>query len=432
MIDYDPDQLLYEIKVLKKKVAIFGFSTEGLILYEVLKKKNIPVEYFIDEKKSIIDFNIKKIKIYSLSDLDDQDKNIIIFLGTKYVNSVFEKLKNFNFNHIYDDYKIFKLINDYKDINIPEFNFKIDKEKIYRNIKLYELNSLRENKLRLANKNKINQLVKFQEKLLINNVDIVVTERCSMKCLHCSNMMQYYEKPKNSSFSLLLNSIKKLMSAADKISELRVIGGEPFMNKDISKIINFLLSFNNFDVIIVYTNANIIPKGDNLICLKNPKVKIHITDYSSTGAVNIKKFIPEKLNQFVNVMKENKINFSIEKVINWLDMGMDKLEKYDENPSQLQKKFIECCGNDIFTLLEGKLYKCPVSAHGDNLNFFSSNKDFINFNDDSLNPNNLKDKLKIFYNNDKYVKACSYCKGRSYDNKEIPAGEQTKEVIKYL
>ena len=39
MIDYDPDQLLYEIKVLKIKVAIFGFSTEGLILYEVIKKK---------------------------------------------------------------------------------------------------------------------------------------------------------------------------------------------------------------------------------------------------------------------------------------------------------------------------------------------------------------------------------------------------------
>ena len=53
MIDYDPDLLLFEIKKLNKEIAIFGFSTEGIILYEVLRKNGIKVSYFIDEKRLI-------------------------------------------------------------------------------------------------------------------------------------------------------------------------------------------------------------------------------------------------------------------------------------------------------------------------------------------------------------------------------------------
>ena len=82
-------------------------------------------------------------------------------------------------------------------------------------------------------------------------------------------------------------------------------------------------------------------------------------------------------------------------------------------------------------MLGGKLYKCPVSAHGDNLNFFSSKQDYVDLNDEKMSHRILKNEISNLYNSDNYVKACSYCKGRSYDNKEIPAGAQTKEVIKY-
>ena len=29
-------------------------------------------------------------------------------------------------------------------------------------------------------------------------MDVVITERCSLKCKDCANLMQYYEKPQNS------------------------------------------------------------------------------------------------------------------------------------------------------------------------------------------------------------------------------------------
>ena len=36
--------------------------------------------------------------------------------------------------------------------------------------------------------------------LNLNSLDIVLTEKCSLKCKHCSNLMQYYEKPIDNEF----------------------------------------------------------------------------------------------------------------------------------------------------------------------------------------------------------------------------------------
>ena len=36
------------------------------------------------------------------------------------------------------------------------------------------------------------------KELDIKYIDIVITEACSMKCVSCSNLMQYYLKPRNS------------------------------------------------------------------------------------------------------------------------------------------------------------------------------------------------------------------------------------------
>ena len=42
---------------------------------------------------------------------------------------------------------------------------------------------------------------------------------------------------------------------------------------------------------------------------------------------------------------------------------------------------------------------------------------------------NLKEKLIDFYHNNKYVTACSYCKGRGYGEGEVGAAIQTKKAL---
>ena len=100
-------------------------------------------------------------------------------------------------------------------------------------------------------------------------VDITVTEACSMKCESCSNLMQYYLTPRNSDTDLLFKSIDKLMKVTDSLYEFRVVGGEPFVNKQIGKVINKLLTYKTIKEIVIYTNATIIPKGENIKTIVN-------------------------------------------------------------------------------------------------------------------------------------------------------------------
>ena len=70
----------------------------------------------------------------------------------------------------------------------------------------------------------------------MNHIDVVITEQCSMKCRDCANLMQFYSRPKNSDTNLLFKSMDRLMECVDHLNEFRVIGGDPFMNKEIYKI----------------------------------------------------------------------------------------------------------------------------------------------------------------------------------------------------
>jgi organic radical activating enzyme len=241
--------------------------------------------------------------------------------------------------------------------------------------------------------------------------------------------MQFYSRPKNSDTNLLFKSMDRLMECVDHLYELRVIGGDPFMNKEIYKIINKVVKYKNVDSVVIYTNARIVPKGENLNCLKNEKVRMQITNYSDSQAVLTHQNIAVQHDEMVKVLFSNDIKFVSEKVIKWDDIGTLKFIK--ETSTQLRNKFMDCCANDLFSLLDGVLYKCPVSAHGTNLKAFSfdHNYDGVDLTDEKITLKNLKEKLIDFYHNNKYVTACSYCAGRSYGEGEVGAAIQTKKAL---
>ena len=62
-----------------------------------------------------------------------------------------------------------------------------------------------------------------KEKLFLNSIDLVLTEKCSLKCKDCSNLMQYYAKPIDEDFDLLMKSIEKLFGTVGHIREIRII-----------------------------------------------------------------------------------------------------------------------------------------------------------------------------------------------------------------
>mgnify|MGYP001027546790 CR=1 FL=1 len=425
---YNTKDLAQKFKKDNSSVVIFGCGLKGKLLLHAMSLHNIEVKYFIDSNEKLFGKYYLGIKTISAEELAKLSPHAHIFIAHKYIKIAIELLNKLKFKNIYNDVKLLKSINISKEINSKKIGLYMEPLKLERTIETVKFNYLKVlADLKISSKS--NRSKKSVDNLFVKHIDLVITERCSMKCRDCSNLMQFYDKPKNSDTNLLFKSMDRLMECVDHLYEFRVIGGDPFMNKEIYKIINKVVKYKNVDSIVIYTNARIVPKGENLNCLKNKKVRLRITNYSDSQAVLIHPSLVAQHDEIVKVLSSNNIKFVSEKVIKWDDIGTLKFIK--ETPTQLRNKFVDCCINDVLSLLDGVLYKCPVSAHGTNLKAFSfdPNYDGVDLIDEKISLKNLKKKLIDFYHNNKYVTACSYCIGRSYGEGEVGAAIQTKKAL---
>ena len=117
---------------------------------------------------------------------------------------------------------------------------------------------------RLAVCKKSHEFYFDESKTYMRSLDVMITTKCSLKCRNCSNLMQYYQDPKNTSLEKIIAALNILNKNVDYISEFRVIGGEPLMNKDWANVVNSISEHNNEAKIFIYTNGTIPPKEDQL------------------------------------------------------------------------------------------------------------------------------------------------------------------------
>ena len=261
------------------------------------------------------------------------------------------------------------------------------------------------------------EVFKNEGKLYIKSLDIQVTEHCSLRCKDCSNLMQYYSKTKNSNIDILFRSIDRFMSCVDQLYEFRVIGGDPFMNKEMYKIVNFLSNYK-VETIAIYTNVKFIPKGENFECLKNPKVILDISDYVLLDKSK------RKADELVRLLDKNNIKYNLAKMKTWTDSGrILPFQKRSED--ELKNLFNFCCNSDIISLLHGNLYRCPFSANASNLKAVPiGDTDIVNLYDSSIDLKDLKMQIQKLVYEKEYLTACNYCNGRDFSTKKIDAAIQ--------
>ena len=399
MKNYNINHLVRILKTSSDPVVLFGAGKYGKLALCALNKLGVNVKYFCDdESRDEVCLNIPVISPDKLAKLNGSPH---IFICTSYaIASIASRIKEMNYENIYNCTGLFNNT-DFSQMNFDNMNF----FEVRRRIELYNAECISIE----STKNK---------SLDLKYVDIVITEACSMKCESCSNLMQYYLKPRNSNLELLLRSVDKLMNVTDELYEFRLLGGEPFVNKQIGKIVNRLLDYNNAKNVVIYTNATIIPKGENLDCLKNERVLVDITNYGKLST---------KHKQYIELFKANKIKYTTNVPV-WTDSGTINYQKKSEE--KLVHMFKNCCVNDILTLLNGKLYRCPFSANVMNLNAIPINKtDLVDLSDENKTLEMIREEILRLYKNKKYLTACSYCNGRDYTTPIIKAAIQTKTPL---
>tara|TARA_X000000950_G_C13818672_1_gene620921 strand:- start:85 stop:1347 length:1263 start_codon:yes stop_codon:yes gene_type:complete len=411
MINYSIKDLEPLLQKETNIVAIHGAGICGRNVLYGLERRGIKVNYFVDSDERKQDKLFCGIRTVSLNTFNKLAPTGHLFIAHDYFIPIMEELKKFNFKNYYNSVDIlentdFSEGNDYTK-KYPDMT----PIKLERGLKKHKYGA--EIAERLFKKTKKNIFT-------IKHMDVVITERCSLKCKDCANLMQYYEKPQNSDMEILFKSLDRMMECVDQIYEFRVLGGDPFMNKEMYKVVNKLSAYKNVEKVVVYTNAKIVPKDENLECLKNKKVRLDITNYGSLST---------KHDEIVELLKKHNIEYETDLVELWDDIGEIKYEK--KNHQQLNKLFKDCCAKEIFTILDGIVYKCPVSAHGTKLNAipYDDKHDGVNLYNENESISDLRIKLQNFHDNDKYVSACNYCKGRGYGNGSIQSAIQTRKPL---
>lgn len=370
LIDFD-----YQSYSKEKMLIVYGTEGFGKIVHYCLKEKNIVPDYYVNAKGTGYFLGVPIIDINELSEIYREKHPIILLAVGVASKQVILKLSRNKIDEIYSIYSLLETAIEFGELIDP----------IYGQRTYY-----------------FSQQERFIEcdKLILDTLDIVVTEKCSLRCGKCSNLMQYYQSPQNLSIYEIRDSLNKVLEFADCIYELRILGGEPFMNPEFYELIDWYKDNPKIKQIVILTNATIFPQDEKLEKLKSPKVKIWLSDYGKLSS---------KLCDWMSWCENNKIEFLYHRSDAWNDCG--NLEKRDYSINELKYIYETCLCRQLPTLLKGKLYNCPYAANAVNLGAMfnsESEMDSLEVNDPKL----TKQMIKDFLFERKYLMACDYCNGR--------------------
>ena len=383
---------MVKIPSLNKDIFLYGFGTSGKWLSSNIEGK---IRGFIDSdtKKTGLKFN--NIPVYSIEEAKKLiNKNTLIIVTVLDIQDVISTVESLSPGKWLP---LGRFLNNEKVINNPLKN----EDKSYVEYSLKAVESCHKSYF-------------STKKLFLKSIDIIITERCSLKCKDCSNLMQYYVNPINVSFNEILNDFETLIKNVDHIYEIRLIGGEPFMNKDIYKIIKEISKNKKLSRIVIYTNATIPLKEEYIDILKHSKIVFSVTTYGK---------LSKNTQKVIDFLKKNKIPYRDHPPENWTDCGV--IYDFKRKESEMEKLFEDCCGKNLLTVTNGKLYRCPFVANAERLNAIpKDSNNYVNINDSKKN-------IKKYTTQINYIPACNYCMGRSYNAPKIKPAIQTEKPLDY-
>ncbi len=379
----------------KEPIIVYGASVYGELAYVALAKMGCYPNYYCDKSKDRKEyFGIKVISPEALHNL--KNANIII-ASADFFYEIKRELENIGCCNLFD---MVELIN----MELPKEKMSNRAREMYAN-RQYYMNIVR------------NQ---SGEQLIFNRIQYVVSERCSLKCKDCSHLMQYYQHPQDIDLCEYKEAFELLLKTADYIAELRILGGEPFMNSKMDQVIEWYHNSDKIQSISIYTNGTIIPNEAILQALQKDKVKVHISNY---------KINEEKIQKLLPVFDKYHIEYFVRDYDSWQDAGGVECRGY----SLEQKKavFSRCFERNGFAFLKGRLYRCPRVAHTMNLGAMPDIKsDYVDLQHWSGTKAELKRQLKNLQEC-LWLEGCNYCDGPDNHTQSIPAARQISQPLAY-
>ena len=370
-----------------QSIIIYGAGRYGELALRGLEAIGLAPIFFIDADSSRDEY--LGYDIHSPDDAKEYKNDVFLVASLNYYNEIIDYLHSNGISNIYNIVDLLGL--EYDESVLSEYakDEKHCAEK-YKNTVEY------------ANSGD----------LVLNHCEVVLTEKCTLRCRDCANLMQYYKSPENISLSSIKDSLERLLRIVDSVLDIRLIGGEPFIYRDIYQVIDFLCTSDKVKRVSIYTNSTLIPDDVVLHSLKRHKAFVHMSNY---GQVSRKK------DELIRIFRENGINYYLHDYEEWYDVG--NLEKRPYLVDQAKEIYNRCIMSKCYTLYRGKLYLCPRSAHGERLGAFANSEaEYVDLKDENAEEN--RKRVYRMITRSRPLTACYYCNGSSNDSKTIKAAVQ--------
>ncbi len=383
-------------------IVIYGASTVGEVLADELARNNIQVSVFCD-------YNINKAgkyfcgkEVIHISQLKERYPRAFFIISAAEIIEVRKKLEESG----YFDYMSGSAI--LEEINVYERDYGKPSEFVEYTVSTC-IN---------CHKNLLEK-----ESLFARSIDFIITQKCSLKCRDCSNLAQYYKNPENFEEKKLYKEIDRLCSLFDQINEIRLIGGEPFMHPKACEIANYLAGKKVIGKVVIFSNGT-LPFNENMTSLlKDPKILILFSDYGNALSRNLSK------NEEICMAED--IAFLTTKLEGWVDCC--SMAPHGGSAQEIRQKFMECCSKNVFSAAQGKLYRCPFLANAFQLKGIPDRKeDYLDFMEETIDTNEMKEKIKNFLFFKDNMLSCDFCNGRPLTAPaDVEPAVQLKEAVEY-
>ena len=262
------------------------------------------------------------------------------------------------------------------------------------------------------------------ERAFLRSVDLIITERCSLRCRDCANLMQYYPRPHDVDLALLLRSIDALTTVVDEVMELRIIGGDAFMNKRWPRVVAHATANPRIRRVVVYTNGAIVPTAAQAALLADPKVLVLVTDYGS---------LSRNIGRLQAYCLDHGIAHRCLHVDTWLDCAA--LEHHGRDAAGNADVFATCCAKNMLSLSDGRLFRCPFAANADRLQAIPDNTgdfvDILSHLDAGESVATIRDRIMAYVRRREPLATCDYCNGRPLAGREVPPAVQVAAPLPY-
>lgn len=263
--------------------------------------------------------------------------------------------------------------------------------------------------------NLVDENVNKQDSLTFQLITFIISTRCTLNCKYCGQRLTNYQEEDRKDFALenIKRDIDNFMGAVDFVGMISLIGGEPFVHKDLAEIVQYCLTKNNFGVVNITTNGICKMTKEMLQTIKNDRVKISFSCYD--------KFLNEKqknlLKDNIALVEQSGISYSIsnplwnkpQELINYEyeEVYMKERKQYCEN--------IKMCA----AVKDGIFYPCSIAENIAGVTDYGLGNSVVDVTDKTY----LTDKLNQCLNAS-YFDVCKYCGNKVME--EIPAGEQVE------